>query len=72
MLGPETSNILVINAERVAEFRIRHSRIIHACIIETGQDKSDIELPALPAGFAAELLATAGATASSVLSQAQT
>jgi hypothetical protein len=65
--GPETSNIFIINAETFVEIRMRHSRTTHACIIETDHDQSDVELPALPAGFAAELLAAAGAPASGVL-----
>jgi hypothetical protein len=64
LLGPETCNILIINAETVAEIRTRHSRTTHPCIIEIHHDRVDVELPA---GFATELLAATGAPASGVL-----
>jgi hypothetical protein len=66
LLGPETSTFLIINAETVAEIRMRHCRTTHACITETGHDQVDVELPPLPAGFAAELLKGAVAPASGV------
>jgi hypothetical protein len=58
---------LIINAETVAEIRMRLSRTIHAWILEIGYDEVDVELPPLRAGFAAELIAAAGAPASGVL-----
>jgi hypothetical protein len=42
-------------------------RATHARITEIGHDQVDVELPPLAAGFAAELLAAAGAPASGVL-----
>jgi hypothetical protein len=65
--GPETSNVFVKNVETVAEIRMRHNRITYAWIVEIGHDHVDVKLPPLPAGFAAELVAAAGAHASVVL-----
>jgi hypothetical protein len=67
LLGHETSNVFIINVETVAEIRMRHSRIIYTWIVEIGHDQVDVELPPLPAGFAAELLPVAGSPASCVL-----
>jgi hypothetical protein len=67
LLGPDKSNILIINADTVTEIRMRYNRTTHACIVEMGHDHVDVELPPLPAGFAAELLAAAGAPDSGVL-----
>jgi hypothetical protein len=66
LLGPETFNVLIVNVETGAEIRMRHSRTTHARITEIGHDQVDAELPPLPAGFSAELIAK-GAPASGVL-----
>jgi hypothetical protein len=70
LLCPETSNVLIINAETVAEIRMRYSRKIYACIIEIGHDQVDGELlplpPTLTAGFVAGLTAAAGGPAGAV------
>jgi hypothetical protein len=50
-----------------AEIRMIDSRTTHACIIEIGHGQVYVDLPALPAELAAELLGTAAAVASGVL-----
>jgi hypothetical protein len=57
LLDPETSNVLIVNAETVTEIRMRHSRTTRARITEIGHVQVDVVLrplaPSLPAGFAA-------------------
>jgi hypothetical protein len=66
-LGVVPRTVLIINMKTGAEIRMRHSRTIHACIIETDHGQLDVELPPLPTGLVAELLGTAGAPATGVL-----
>jgi hypothetical protein len=47
---------VIINAEAFVEIRKEHCPTTHACIIETGHDQVNVELPQLLAAFAAELL----------------
>jgi hypothetical protein len=70
LLGPETSNVLIVNAETVAEIRMCYNRNIHARIAEIGHVWVDVVMPPLtpllPAGFAADLIAAARVPTSGV------
>jgi hypothetical protein len=71
LFGPETSNVLIINAETVIEISMRHCQVTHAYIIEISHVQLDDELPplapTLPAAFVTESITALAAPASGVL-----